>query len=222
MSESDRKKWDARYAGVHEAPLQPPSDLLQHLVTNPTADGSLGPLTRLVSGTSTVSNGRALDVACGGGRNALWLAGRGFTVDGLDISGIGLQRGRTAARNAGLEVNWIQADLDRELPLSSPYQSGPYQLILMMRYLNLACLTRLQDLLAPGGWLVAEVYLDPEGLDATVSGPRNPEFLARPGALRGALDELVVAYYREGLVENADRREALVQVFAYRSRVIQR
>ena len=53
--------------------------------------------------------GRALDVACGAGRNALRLAAAGFTVDALDISAAALERAATAAVDAGLTIHWIRA-----------------------------------------------------------------------------------------------------------------
>lgn len=196
MSGQDREKWDRRHAGAgQETP--PPSTWLV------TALATIGP---------RKPEGRALDLACGGGRNALFLATAGYRVDAVDISRAGLERGRRAAALAGIRVNWIQADLDLGIPLA-----GPYALVVMLRYLNLPCLAAACTLLAVGGMVVAEVHLDPRGLDRPVAGPGNPAFLATPGSLREALVGLEIVRYEEGVVADGQgRTEALARVVAVR------
>jgi SAM-dependent methyltransferase len=58
-----------------------------------------------------VKPGRALEIGCGNGRNAVLLASRGFEVTACDVSGEALERGRAAARAAGVEVRFVQADV---------------------------------------------------------------------------------------------------------------
>lgn len=71
----------------------------------------------LVSEISGLSPGRALDVGCGEGADAVWLAGRGWQVVALDVSGVALQRGAQAAEVAGVTVEWIHAGLlEADLP----------------------------------------------------------------------------------------------------------
>jgi ubiquinone/menaquinone biosynthesis C-methylase UbiE len=68
-------------------------------------------------------------VACGAGRNALYLAERGFDVDAVDISGEAIHRARDAGRRLGLSVNWLEHDLDK-----LPHLEADYQLILVIRF----------------------------------------------------------------------------------------
>ncbi len=88
MSEAERDKWDERYRnGSYESR------------THATA--------LLAAWTPLLPVGSALDVACGAGRNALFLAAAVHRVDALDISAVGLERGRRAANSRGLAVRWI-------------------------------------------------------------------------------------------------------------------
>ena len=89
MSEQDRDKWNARYDDGAYADRDRPSELLTNWIDR-------------------IDAGRALDIACGTGRNARYLARRGFRVDALDIAASGLARGRELARSEGLSVNWIE------------------------------------------------------------------------------------------------------------------
>lgn len=106
MSAKDRTKWNKRYRDGAYAQGVRPSELLETWI------GRIPP-------------GRALDVACGAGRNALYLATRGFSVDAVDISREGLKRARDSARNPGLQVNWVERDLDDPLPLDNLYPARP-------------------------------------------------------------------------------------------------
>ena len=93
MSELERAKWDERYRnGSYENRTHPTALLAEWL--------------------PQLSRGRALDVACGAGRDALFLAAAGYRVDAVDISAVALDRGRPAALEHGLDVRWLCADLD--------------------------------------------------------------------------------------------------------------
>lgn len=193
MSDADRRKWDARYRQGGAEETGPPSALLEEVL----ADEDF-----LATRPST-----ALDVACGSGRNALYLAGRGFEVDAVDISPEALARGRMAADRLGLTIRWLQRDLDEGLVLP-----GPYDLIVMTRYLNLALIPTLGRLLNPGGRLVVEVFLDWQG-NEPVTGPRNASFRAAPGALARSCRELSVLQLEEGPITGRHGRvEALARI----------
>ena len=92
MSDTDRERWNARYASGEYAARTYPSALL-------------------AAWTDRLPPGRALDVACGLGRNAIHLAAHGYAVDAMDISDIALAGARERADAAGVTVNWIEADL---------------------------------------------------------------------------------------------------------------
>lgn len=177
MSESDRERWDERYQQGAYAERSHPSPLLQAWVDH-------------------IPRGRALDVACGAGRNALFLAAEGFEVAAVDISAEALKRGRQRADQSGLDVNWIRHDLDEPLALDDRYA-----LILVMRFVDLPLIRRLKGALAPGGFLICELHLRS---DAEVGGPSSPAYRVAPGSLRAAAEGLRIRFYDEGVLNEPD------------------
>ena len=75
----------------------------------------------LVSEVGTMVRGRALDLGCGEGRNAVWLARQGWTVTGVDFSEVGLEKGRRLAEAEGVTVEWELADLRTYTPAADAY-----------------------------------------------------------------------------------------------------
>ncbi|WP_457596604.1 class I SAM-dependent methyltransferase [Hydrogenimonas sp.] len=122
--------------------------------------------------------GKALDLACGGGRNALFLARKGFEVDALDISEVAIAS--LAERSRGLPLKARVADLDDFIP-----PRGRYGLIVMTNFLDRKLLRHVVEALAPGGILIVETYMHhPEN-----EKRGNPDFLLAPGELRELLDD---------------------------------
>ncbi len=176
MSKQDRKKWNQRYA-----------------------EGSYhknNPVTLLDDWLPGLPVGRALDVACGAGRNAILLAQAGYQVDAIDISREGLSLGRQIAENHGLGINWIEQDLDE------PYRfDTDYDLIIVMWYVNLGLISRLCDCLAPGGYLVCQEHLV---TDQEVIGPTSSNYRVAPGELRNAVSGVDVLLYEESIETNTE------------------
>lgn len=190
MSDADRNKWDQRYRdGSYKA--RPKETVL------------------LKKWQPELPPGRALDLACGTGRNALYLAECGYEVDAVDIAPFALDQARAKARERNLDVNWMEADLDTFVP-----EQGRYDLIVVARYVNRRLLPRLAAGLKAGGALVFEHHYRTE---LKVNGPTDPNFRLAPGELREQFSELDIRYYREGLVEDPDGRiMALAQIVAFR------
>ena len=179
VSDADREKWDERYRlGAYEDRTHP-SAWLERWVPEVTA-------------------GRALDIPCGAGRNALYLASQGFSVTGIDISDVALVRAEATARARGLSAEWIRRDLDKGHGLT-----GTFDLIVMIHYVDLDLVGDLADRLAPGGHLIVEVHLE---TDQPVAGPKDPAFRVAPGALRTAAGRLDLRGYSEEIVEDPDGR----------------
>ena len=194
MSVADRVKWDERYRAGAYAEREHPSALLAEW-------------------EARLPRGRALDVACGAGRSSLFLAATGRRVDAVDISAVALDRARETAKAQGLQVRWIEADLDDDPDASLPREQ--YDLILLIRYVNAMLLKPLLERLAPSGVLLVEQHV---ASSEDVVGPKTPAFrLQRNELLRDIMGSCEprdsVVYYNEGIVIDPDgKRAALAQL----------
>ena len=162
MADEDARRWDARHAAVDAVGALPPEALRGRVDLLP-------------------PGGAALDLACGRGAVSRWLAGRGFTVDAVDVSAVGL-----AALSGAAGVRVVRADLDLGLPESC---AGPYDVIVCQRFRDPALYPAFVERLAPGGLLVVTVLSE-------VDDEPGP-FRAPPGELLGAFEDLDVLAHRE-------------------------
>jgi SAM-dependent methyltransferase len=121
--------------------------------------------------------GRALDVAGGAGRHALWLARRGLAVTLVDIADVGLGLARAAAGAAGVALATVALDLD-----AAPLPLGPWDLVLCTFFLDRRIYATFPELLAPGGTLIV-VHPTLRNRERHEQPP--PEFLLEPGELFG-------------------------------------
>jgi len=116
----------------------------------------------LVEAVETVTPGRALDVAMGQGRNSLFLAQRGWTVTGFDVSSEGLNAARANAQEAGVKL-----DAQRSTIEAFAYGEAQWDLIALIYAPNIAhegaMMTRLARALAPRGLLVVESFASDRG-----------------------------------------------------------
>ncbi len=148
-----------------------------------------GPNRFLVAEVDSLPPGRALDLGCGEGRNAIWLAERGWHVTGVDFSEIGLGKARHLAAERGVEVTWVRADLRDYEP-----DHGAFDLVVIM-YLQLPAaqlagvMKRAGAALAPGGTLLV-VGHDLLNLSQGHGGPQNPEVLFTPADIERDLPGL--------------------------------
>jgi SAM-dependent methyltransferase len=131
--------------------------------------------------------GRALDLGCGAGRTAIWLAERGWEVTGVDFSGVALGQ----ARERRPDVDWVEADLRRYDP-----EPEAYDLVLVL-YVHLPSaerrelLARASRALAPGGTLVVLGH-DVTNIGTGAPGPSNPDVLYEPNAVAYELSGISV------------------------------
>jgi SAM-dependent methyltransferase len=114
---------------------------------------------RLVAEVASLTPGRALDVGCGEGADAIWLARQGWAVTAIDVSDVAVIRAREAAELAGVVVEWVGGDA-----LRTPFPAGSFDLV-SMQYPALpkaageAAVQALLGTVRPGGLLLA-VYHD--------------------------------------------------------------
>jgi SAM-dependent methyltransferase len=178
MPRSDRERWNRKYSQGEGPAHFRPKDLLT---------GHAG----LLSGE------RALDVACGFGGNALYLAARGYRVDAVDVSEVALRQVQAEARRRGLDdrIRLVQADLDRWwVPPSC------YDLIVVFYYLNRDLWPDLARGLRPGG-LLFQAHRNERYLRERPTF--DPDYLLQVGELRAwtRAAGLEIVYYTEGTPE---------------------
>ncbi len=150
--------------------------------------------------------GRALDLACGEGRNALWLAEKGWRATAVDFSSVAVAKGRAAAESRGLDVTWIAADL-----LDYEPERGAYEAV-VTAYLHLQpddmrrVLGKARDALADGGTLLV-VGHDVTNLTEGTGGPQDPAILYTPDVIVEAVTPLSIERAERVLrhVDGADR-----------------
>lgn len=164
--EADRRKWNTKYRAMEAD------------------DAPAGIVTRF--GTMAKQGGRALDIATGCGRHALYLAGLGFEVDAVDISEVGLDRFK--ARQA--KVHAIQADLDHY-----EIKAGAYDLMININFLQRRLFPWMIEGLKPGGLLIFETFA--EGETPARGKPDCRDYLLRPNELLRAFLPLHILYYSE-------------------------
>ncbi|MQA96296.1 MAG: methyltransferase domain-containing protein [Streptosporangiales bacterium] len=173
----DREEWDRRYASAE-------------LVW------TAGPNRFVAEELPGLVPGAALDLAAGEGRNAIWLAERGWRVTALDFSAVALGKGRRIAAERGAEVDWVEADVRAYVPPAEAYD------LVLIAYLHLpsadfaGVLHRAVDAVSPGGTLFL-IGHDRSNLTEGYGGPSDPDVLY-------AVDELTAGL--TGLrIERAER-----------------
>jgi SAM-dependent methyltransferase len=163
----------------------------------------------------------------GEGRHALLLAAEGFTVVGVDRNADAVARVRARARARGLTVDARTLDFETEglSPLlggpeaggGMPLSGSPFTLIVNVHYLQRDLLPALENVLAPGGWILFETFTSAHPRVSRSRRPANPDFLLRPGELRRAFGGLEIASYEEGVFATDDGdRKAVARMAAFR------
>jgi SAM-dependent methyltransferase len=165
--------------------------------------------------------GRVLCLAEGEGRNAVWLAGQGFAVTAVDSSSVGLDKGRRLAETAGVEVDFVHADLD-DYDLGENTWDGVVSIFChlpppLRRRVHAGVVAGLK----PGGMLLLEGYTVKQ-LDLKTGGPPVPELMHAAEDLRVDLAGLRfrrLAELERDVVEGTLHRgrSAVVQAVAVKS-----
>jgi SAM-dependent methyltransferase len=166
---SCREHWDQRHARG-DAPSGPSLVLRDHEHLLP-------------------ASGRALDLACGLGANALWLAQRGLQVSAWDISPVAIERLSAAAGAAGLTVDAQVRDV-----IASPPPPECFDLIVVTQFLERRLAPAIAAALNPGGLLCYQTFVADGVSD---SGPRNPAYRLGPNELLRLFPDLRVCVYRD-------------------------
>ncbi len=188
MTEFDRQRWDEKY-------------------TNRDSPREIVPDDWLIECATPLPVGRALDLACGLGHNAIWLAERGWTVDAVDISPVGLTLAARRAEQVDVRgINWIAADLDSFEP-----EPAGYDLVIVFRFLDRESVPAIvQAGLKPGGRLVYETFTTAQ-LERDDDHIQNPKYALHPGELPEIFPKFDVVTYREEALANRTVARLLAQ-----------
>lgn len=166
--------WDARYATGEHHSSKEPGKLLKEFI-------------------SVLPKGKALDIACGEGRNAIFLAKNGYDVDAVDISAVAVKNGGKRAEKEGVKVNFIQADMEQY-----KIQTETYDLIVNYNYLQRTLISGIKNGLKKGGVVIFETYTMEQ---QAIGQPKTPEFLLKPNELLRLFEGMHIFFYREGIFE---------------------
>lgn len=166
-------RWDARFSSVGYVYGKEPVEFLAK---------NIGLLPR----------GKALDLAAGEGRNAVFLAQNGFEVDAVDISAVGLRKAEALAAERGVRIRTVAADLE-------DYDLGTarYDVVTNLYYLQRSLIPRIKRALKPGGMVVFEMFTVDNLAIPGAHGPKDRAWLLEPGELRRLFDDFEVLRWSE-------------------------
>lgn len=166
------------------------------------------PVPFLVEQLPRLQKGRALDLAMGEGRNALFLAENGFTVDGVDLSEEAVRKAQALARARGVSINAVIADLDR-------FSIAPesYDLICCFFYLARPLFSEMKSALRPGGAILYQ-SVTTEELKINPAFPK--EWCLEPNELLHAFKGLRILHYRESPPQGNTSHSAVASLLAVR------
>ena len=147
----------------------------------------------LVESIDLLPRGRALDVAMGRGRNAIYLAKMGFEVEGVDTSHEAIEEALARAREEGVSIQTRVEDL-----VNIPYfDEEAYDLVICFNYLQRSLMPQMKNWVKPGGMLVYETFI----IDQVRFGkPQNPDHLLRHNELLHVFRDFRVLRYREVVI----------------------
>lgn len=140
------------------------------------------PNAALVAEAADLTAGRALDVGCGEGADALWLARRGWQVTGVDVSQVALDRAAASGADVADRVTWTQGDVTTEPPPHGPFDLVSIQYFPLPHHPDHAALRALLNVVAPGGTFLFV------GHDSAALSPRHRDYY-QPAQVAELLDD---------------------------------
>ena len=186
---SDQKRWNTRFGKKEFALGKEPNPFLKKYI-------------------HLLPRGKALDIATGEGRNAVFLAQNGFEVDAVDISEKGLRKARKVARLKGVAIDTFLVDLDQY-----QIEKDRYDLIANFYFLKRRLIPRIKKGLKKGGRVIFETYtLEHRTLGA--GGPKQAKYFLKPNELLRLFRGFRTLFYREGIFREAGRKKAVASLLA--------
>jgi SAM-dependent methyltransferase len=185
--EEDRKRWDHKYRGRRFESSQGASSILKKYLR-------------------FFPRGKALDLAAGEGRNAVFLAERGYDMEAVDISKTALDRAKKSGLSRGVRIKTVTADLDT---LVIPKEG--YDLILDFYFLERRLIPRIKRGLKKEGMVVFETYTTDQR-ERAAGGPSKTKYLLKPNELLRLFREFHILFYREGIFREGGKHRAIASL----------
>jgi 2-polyprenyl-3-methyl-5-hydroxy-6-metoxy-1,4-benzoquinol methylase len=188
----DREQWDERYSG-------------EELVWTST------PNQFLVSEVADLPAGSAVDLACGEGRNAVWLAERGWMVTGVDFSSVVLAKAQRLAESRQVDVRWVESAVDEWRAPSEGFDLVAVFYLQLPHPQRSVALTAAAASVAPGGMLLVVAH-DHDNLTRGFGGPQEDAVLysvgdvAEEAKLNGLIVERAEQIIRHVVTESGNRQ----------------
>lgn len=184
-SEQDRLFWNKRYdTETYILGKEPVEFLKEHI--------------------NILPRGKALDIAMGEGRNAVFFAKNGFEVDGCDVSDIAVKKTLKLAKENNVRVNAFVADLEiYKLPKNA------YDVVACFYYLQRSLIPQIKEALKPGGMVIYETYTI-ENWERGFEGPKNKDYLLKTNELLDLFKDLTIIYYRELVLDDKKAIASLI------------
>jgi 2-polyprenyl-3-methyl-5-hydroxy-6-metoxy-1,4-benzoquinol methylase len=186
---ADQTRWDKRFGKKEFALGKEPNSFLKKYIY-------------------LLPRGKALDIATGEGRNAVFLAQKGFEVDAVDIAEKGLKKARKLALEKGVRINTFLVDLDQYR-----IAKEQYDLIANFCFLKRRLIPRIRNGLKKGGMVVFETYLLEHRVLAT-GGPKQAKYFLKPNEALRLFKTFRIRFYREGILSEGGRRKAVASLIA--------
>src|SRR4030043_1024314 len=186
---ADQKRWDERFGKKDFAFGKEPNPFLKKHI-------------RLLP------KGRALDIASGEGKNAVFLAQHGFEVDAVDISEMGLKKAQKLARLKGVKINTFFVDLDQY-----QIEKERYDLVANFYFLKRRLIPRIKKGLKKGGRVIFETYLL-EHRTLGTEGPKQAKYFLKPNELLKLFKDFRILFYREGIFREGGKKKAVASLIA--------
>jgi tellurite methyltransferase len=174
-------------------------------VLNPhqSAEFNIEPSAFLVENVESLPCGRVLDVAMGAGRNAVYLAERGFEVEGVDISSDAIQAALKLAASRRVQIKTNLADLQNGFLI----EVESYAVIMVFNYLQRGLFPQIKNGLQKNGVAICETFI----IDQLQFGhPHNPDHLLRHNELLEYFRDFRVLRYQEGIFNHAVAKASII------------
>lgn len=183
--------WNERYLNTWEGEVREPASFLKENL-------------------SKIPKGKALDLAMGVGQNAIFLAVNGYEVVGIDSSQVAIEKAKAYAREKGISIQAIKADLTTyALP------EDEYNVILNFYFLERGLIPQIKKALKKGGMVLFETYtMEHKKFDQ----PFNPNYLLKENELLHLFLDFKIIFYQEGVVEKDGIKKAIASLLAEKVR----